>query len=393
MAPHEQEDPLDDGPGTGDDDLADEPLRGAPPDPLDRVWIHPAELPRLTGPDPRILPTARPPRRAARWLAPLAAGTAGAFIAVGTLALVGALDLGDGTPNRPEVPSTTPNRGLAVAVADLARSVVTVVATGPDGQRIASGVCLEHDGAIVTAARNVAGATGLEVVTADGLSHPARIDARDTRHGLAFLAVTTADGTGPAAAGLADAPPAVGDPVWLIGAGGRATAEPWMSTGLVSATTAVSRGRDASLLTGLVETDAVSPDGAVGGALVSSEGTVTAIVLGPSATGTTLAVPIAVVVAAAEAVAAGRSPGPAPIGVSLAPGTGRPVVTAVVPDGPAARAGLAVGDVITAADGRVVITPGDVAAVIGAAGPGTRVELEVRRGPEALRVRITPDPA
>ena len=150
-------------------------------------------------------------------------------ISVAALALTGALyrnaPVGGG-------PVAGPARigALSVPAARLAGSVVTVVATGPGGRRFASGVCIEHDGAIATTARAVAGATQVDVITADGGIRAARVEARDLRHDLAFLALSGSDGTRPAAAGLADRPSAVGDAVWVVGAGSRAASEPWMST-------------------------------------------------------------------------------------------------------------------------------------------------------------------
>jgi len=381
VGPSEHDEPF-------DDDLTDEPLRGSPPDPLDRIWVHPAELPRLPG-------AAAPPparaRRGRRLAVPILSGAVGALLAVGGLALVGALDGTGPTGGRTitEFPGL-PGAGGA-PTARIADAVVTVVATGASGRRIVSGVCLEHDGAIVTAARALAGATSIAVVTSDGTLHSARVDGRDPRHGLALLELAAAGNSdGPTAAGLADTPPVVGDPVWVVGAGSRAAPEPWLSTGLVSAVTAATTGADAGLVGGLVETDARSHDGTVGGALVDADGAVVAIVLGRSSIGTTLAVPIATVLRVTEAVAAGRRTGPEPIGVSLVAGTGTaPVVTAVVPGSPAARAGLAVGDVVAQAAGRAIVTPGDLAAILAGTEPGDSVAIEARRGDTAVRFRIT----
>jgi len=370
-----------------DDDLTDEPLRGTPPDPLDRIWVHPAELPRL----PSVAaPAAERVGRRSRLAVPILSGAVGALLTVGSLALVGTFD-GSG-PAGSRVFAEAPGRSGAVGAptARIAGAVVTVVATGTSGRRIASGVRLEHDGAIVTTGRALTGATDISVITVDGTRHSARIEGREARHGLAFLALNADGSDGPTAAALADAPPAVGDPVWVVGAGNRAAAEPWMSTGLVSAVTAVTTGADATLTGGLIETDARSHDGTLGGALIDADGEVVAIVLGRSSIGTTLAVPIAAVLRVTEALAAGRRPGPEPIGVSLASGDASgPVVIAIAAGSPAARAGLAVGDVVTQAAGRAVVTPGDLAAVLAGAEPGETVAIEARRGSTAVRVRIT----
>ncbi len=54
-------------------------------------------------------------------------------------------------------------------------------------------------------------------------------------------------------------------------------------------------------------------------------------------------------------------------------------VVEVVPEGPAAKAGLKPDDVITAIDGRAVDSPQEVPVIIQASGPGAKVKLEIVR--------------
>ncbi|MFM7225614.1 MAG: PDZ domain-containing protein, partial [Actinomycetota bacterium] len=163
----------------------------------------------------------------------------------------------------------------------------------------------------------------------------------------------------------------------------------WLSSGLVSATTAVTRRSDDSLLAGLVETDAASPDGALGGALVGADGAVIAVIIGRSGNATTLALPITTVVRAIEAIADARPPGSEPIGLSLAPGSGTAaIVTAVVGGSPADRAGVEPGDLVHTAAGRAIVTPSDLAAVVAAGEPGETVVIELTRGRTPVRIRI-----
>ena len=62
------EDPGDDGPN------------GPPPDPLDRLWVHPSELSARSRPTP---PPPRPAGRSREWFLMLAAGATGALVATG----------------------------------------------------------------------------------------------------------------------------------------------------------------------------------------------------------------------------------------------------------------------------------------------------------------------
>lgn len=68
---------------------------------------------------------------------------------------------------------------------------------------------------------------------------------------------------------------------------------------------------------------------------------------------------------------------------------GGAVITEVVPNSPAASAGLKRDDVITAVDDRPVKTPTDLRDAVQKAGPGKEVTLQVVRGKENLTVKAT----
>jgi S1-C subfamily serine protease len=58
-------------------------------------------------------------------------------------------------------------------------------------------------------------------------------------------------------------------------------------------------------------------------------------------------------------------------------------------DSPAARAGLAQGDLIVAAPGRPIRTPDDLFEALQATGPGGSIELNVIRGTSELTVQVS----
>src|SRR5262245_30219217 len=158
-------------------DPEDESSGGPPPDPSDRIWVHPSELTSFVA---RSRPRSS---RRARWVA-LAAGLAVVATVAGIAALM--------TVNNPSK-SARPARSGAVQriVATLAPSVVAVRAARGDETSQASGVCVQA-GQIVTSADALDGTSAVAVVTSDGRTLPADVVATDPVSDLAVLSV---DGT------------------------------------------------------------------------------------------------------------------------------------------------------------------------------------------------------
>jgi serine protease Do len=65
------------------------------------------------------------------------------------------------------------------------------------------------------------------------------------------------------------------------------------------------------------------------------------------------------------------------------------VVNAVTNGSPAAEAGLAPGDVITAVDGQRIRTPGELIATVGERAPGSAVEITALRRGDERRLHAT----
>jgi membrane-associated protease RseP (regulator of RpoE activity) len=66
------------------------------------------------------------------------------------------------------------------------------------------------------------------------------------------------------------------------------------------------------------------------------------------------------------------------------------LVARVAPDGPAARAGVEVGDVLVAADGKPLASPLDLLTLASRAPAGRELSLELVRDREARRVALAP---
>ena len=65
------------------------------------------------------------------------------------------------------------------------------------------------------------------------------------------------------------------------------------------------------------------------------------------------------------------------------------IAASVEADGPAAAAGIEVGDVIRSVDGQVVRTPEQLRAAVAAKAPGDSVSVTYERGDRELRAQVT----
>jgi S1-C subfamily serine protease len=69
------------------------------------------------------------------------------------------------------------------------------------------------------------------------------------------------------------------------------------------------------------------------------------------------------------------------------------LVTQVLPDSPAARAGLEEEDVVTQVGDKAVATPEELRDALQQVGPGKEVELTVARGRESVKLKVSPQEA
>ena len=302
------------------------------------------------------------------------------------------------------VPTSTPiatARAVAVAVAD---SVVAVSARDQFGARRGSGVYIRRSGEILTSDRLIGAAKKIDVTTADGVVRHARVEGRDSTTDLVLLDVDSAKPatrpTGPSGADDAKAlvEPAqfstravrAGDTVWVVGAPSPGDSAPWMSSGLVASTdslVAISRGPTTS---GLLETAAAASSGATGGALVDNSGAVTGIVLSPVGDNRmTYAVPIRTALSIANDLRARGYVTHGALGINGINASDGPTVSGIVAGGPAARAGVHVGDVIDSVDNHEVYSMDDVMAFVRHDRPGQPVDLTLERGTRSMKVRVT----
>jgi len=391
------EDPDDVIPELPPDDDRPGPPRGSLPHPLDRLWLHPSELSPLAG--------ASPTRSKPLWTMTLVAGAAGAILTLAVLGAVGALGRSADHPSEAAVvPTSTPiapAQAVAVAVAD---SVVAVSARDRSGTRRGSGVCIRRSGEILTSDRLIGDANKIEVTTADGVVHPARVRGRDATTDLVLLDVEPGTATmsdpGPNSlpgskalgepAQFAAQVPRAGDTVWIVGAPSSGDSVPWLSSGLLASTDSLVAMSSGPTTSGLLETAAASGSGSMGGALVDHSGDVTGIVLSPVGDDRmTYAVPIATALSIANDLREYGHATHGAMGINGIDASEGPTVSAVIAGGPAARAGIRVGDVIDSVDGHEVYSMDDVMAVVRHDRPGQSVVVVLERSATIMQVHVT----
>jgi serine protease Do len=256
-----------------------------------------------------------------------------------------------------------------------------------------SGFFISADGYAVTNNHVVDKAETVEITTDDGKTYSAKVIGTDPRTDLALI---KAEGSGEFPhVRFAEQAPRIGD--WVLAVG-----NPFGLGGTVTAGIVSARGRDigAGPYDDFIQIDAPVNKGNSGGPTFDVDGNVIGVntaIFSPSggSVGIAFAIPASTVKSVIAQLKDKGSVSRGWIGVQIQPVTAEiadsiglkraegALVAEPQPNGPAAKAGIEAGDVITAVNGNPVKDARDLARQIGSIAPGTPVRLSVwRKGEE-----------
>jgi putative serine protease PepD len=269
---------------------------------------------------------------------------------------------------------------------------------------LGSGFVIDGSGHILTAAHVVTGATQVSVAFQNGVTRTAKILGEDDSSDVAVLQVEPAGLTlSPLALGSSQALE-VGDAVGVIG-------DPLgfdrsLSTGVVSGIDRTIEAPDGFIIAHSIQTDAALNPGNSGGPLLDSGGRVIGIAdqiatgtnqfgrsTAETSSGVGFAVPIDLAKVELSRLKRGEPVTHAYLGVSTAATTSAgqqgALIAGVQPGTPAAKAGLAAGDVIVAFNGMAIHGANDLIDALAAAHVGVKVKITVLRGTSRLTFTVT----
>ena len=291
--------------------------------------------------------------------------------------------------------------GLAARVLP---SVVSIETMSSDGGSTGSGFVIDPNGYLLTNNHVVADAMTIKVMLNDGREFAAKILGRDESYDLAVLEISA---TGLKALQFGDSDKVqVGDPVIAIGSplGLSGT----VTQGIISAknrpVTAGDRDSSTSFISAL-QTDAAINPGNSGGPLVDATGAVIGVNSAIASLGSTgsaqsgsiglgFAIPINQARKTADQlIRDGKATYPV-IGVAIDMNftSGGALIaktsSAIMAGGPAAKAGLRAGDLITAIDGLKIATPEELIVEIRTHDVGDEVTISYIRGKESRTAKL-----
>jgi S1-C subfamily serine protease len=285
---------------------------------------------------------------------------------------------------------TTLSNAMADAVATAAPSVVQV-----QGRRRPASGLVYADGIVVTTMRAIGREDGLRVRRGDGEIVSAELAGWDPTTTLAVLRVGSlaAPPAKPAAA-----PPRVGQLALAVGRSWSNVVS--ASAGIVAVIGGPLRTGHRRAIDQVFRTTAPMHDGFAGGAFLDTAGALLGVATSTAIRGTAVVIPASIAWSTVAAVLEHGSPKRGYVGIAGQPvalpegqqASGRTralLVAAVTSAGPAAKAGVLVGDLIIALDGHDVASPEELFDLLLGDRVGRQVPLRVLRGGTELELPLT----
>jgi len=267
----------------------------------------------------------------------------------------------------------------------------------PEGS--GSGFIWDPQGFVVTNFHVIQHADTAEVHLADGSTYTAKLWGAAPDHDLAVLRIDAPESKlKPIAVGTSK-DLWVGQKVWAIG-------NPFgvgqsLTTGIISALNREIQSVTNQPISGVIQTDASINPGNSGGPLLDSSGRLIGVntaIASPSgaSSGVGFAIPVDTVNRVVTQLINDRKVVRAGLGVQLAadagarpPGRSGALVTAVLPRGPAAQAGVRAADLIVGIDDKPVSSNKQLYQVLAERKAGDKVRVRVQRGEEHLDIPVT----
>lgn len=254
-----------------------------------------------------------------------------------------------------------------------------------------TGVIFQEEGLILTNAHVVEGTTRVTVRLVDGRTMEGSVVGTDPVTDLAVVRVAAAEPLPVATLGDSDNVQ-VGD--WAIAVGNPFGLDNTVTLGIISST-----NRNASKLgitdkrLDLIQTDAAINPGNSGGPLLNASGEVVGINAlvrtGPGA-GLGFSIPINRARTIADQLVSSGRASHAMVGLALVQEPDGVRVRSVMPNGPAAKAGMKAGDLVLKVSGESVQDPAQFLAKMEASGVGQPLQVSLKREGRELQLTLTP---
>ncbi len=287
-----------------------------------------------------------------------------------------------------EIPSNEPRRGRASSGA---------------------GWVWDEYGHVVTNAHVVRGATSIRVQTSDGRVTPAEVVKADTYTDIAVLRPSASEGMLPIARATGDEP-RIGQRVFAFGSpfGFKFS----VSEGIVSGIGRDPLNDEPTGMTNYIQTDAAVNPGNSGGPLVDSRarligmnvaiatGSGTENLLQGQSAGISFAIPLSTIEPIVAQMVRGEDVARGYLGITI-PNSEEPIITdagfvgtgvripRVEAGGPAARAGIRAGDIVTHFNDSPIRNPATLRSSIGALSPGQQARVRVWRDQAQVEIVVT----